>query len=95
MGERLYRDSKGQSGTYGYAAVIRDGDGWVSADDYTPIAFDILDLMLERKCEKGFNKIIPGWYTGVMNFYDGRLIKKGDKVIKWRRSKFDKHCEQK
>ena len=51
---------------------------WQDSKLYRPFNYDLVDLKLS-------NKTITGWWTG--NGWMGLRLRKGDKVISWKKSK--------
>lgn len=61
---------------YAYIHVETDKDGWVDAEVYLPISFDLVYLD-DRE------KIVKGWWNG--NKWEGLRVKKDIKVKRWKR----------
>ncbi len=60
---------------YTYKDVAHE-EGWVDADEYHPIDYDLVYLKLQ-----GAKDNIRGWCSG--NVWDG-LKYRGEKVLKWK-----------
>jgi len=63
---------------------MKDNDGWVDSMVYTPYEFEISILKIARD---GSIIQLPGWWCG--NSWDGRHIKRTDKILGWKRKKED------
>jgi hypothetical protein len=63
-----------------YSRVVKDADGWVSAEECSPLKGELMDLqMVDRKT--------TGWWAGA--YWYGPRIKETDCVEKWKPANFD------
>ncbi len=75
VGERYY--SK-----FEYHNCKSDYSGWVDANDYLPIPFDLMYLkVIDHETKLNLTKY--GWWNG--HGWDGEKIEKEDKVLYWKR----------
>lgn len=78
VGKEKGVDSQGNKINYRYSDIDFDEKGWVSVKDALPLDFDLVTI-------SSGEKTMRGWWTG-SDWYAIRL-RKGDKIIKWRRIK--------
>jgi hypothetical protein len=75
----------GKPRPYKYSDIPTDLDkfgeptGWVSNLKCLPIPFDLMYMKVKQR-----EKIISGWWNG--QGWEGLRMKKGEKVIKWKRN---------
>jgi len=74
-------ENKKKTRKISYREVKYDEDGWVDANEFLPIPFDLCTL----KTEEGQYK--SGWYTG--QGWDGQRIKEDEKITYWNRKQYD------
>lgn len=60
-----------------YSYVPVDEHGWVEAEKYKPVDFDLIMLRLKNGIE------IPGWYAH--GRWDGYNVTENMKIVKWKR----------
>lgn len=64
-----------------YLNVKKDFNGWVNANEYFPLPFDLVFLDIGIK-------VINGWFTGYI--WEGLRLRPQDKVIRWKRTPEDR-----
>lgn len=60
-----------------YADTGCDDDGWVDANKFVPVDFDLVLVRTDK------DKTKPGWYCGQR--WDGRRISSDEKILFWKR----------
>ena len=62
-----------------YSKVVTDNEGWVDAEVFLPLDYDLVIAKLEDKTVKA------AWHY--QNTWDGLRLKTGSKITHWKRRK--------
>jgi hypothetical protein len=68
-----------------YRDIKKDIDGWIDAQIFRPIPYDLVLLKPE-------GKVKPGWWTGVQ--WDGYRLTSDEKVFYWKQQQEKKDASQ-